>query len=258
VNENFPHIGFLLTTYNDIELSNNVYRSLVGSMPNGAIWSFAVVDGGSEDESVNFWTGHAPVIHPGEDCALKHVMRVDPDDLKHLSVALNVGIDYLLNRGAKYIAWIHADMEFPQEGWAHNLVKRIEEDRTIGKISPNLSQQKTAEEREGNNCPWVIPAYVFDKIPEWRGYVHGDECDACPRNNVCSKIFCENYRGIGGYEDWDLNRILKEADMKVVISPVGWVVHEGMGTRAKTGKAEDTDFNANYYHRRFETWEPIV
>lgn len=249
-----PSLGYLLTTYNDLDLSKGLYEQIVDTTPTGASWALIVVDAGSTDGTIKYWSKHAPVLHRGSDSLFGY----KPDDLQHLSVALNLGIDYLLRKDLQYVSWIHADMEFPQENWAYFLMHRIFSDDSIGKMGPNESKDKKKEERPGNTCPWVMSAEVLRKMPEFRKEVHWQECRECVRKHLCRKYFCEKYIGIGGYEDWDFNKILVEKGYKILITPDAYVVHEGMGTRSRRDTNPEAWHNNGIYGKRFRTGEPPV
>lgn len=227
-------VGLILTLCNDIDLIPGFYRSLVDSMPSGYSYGLMAVDGGSYDGSVE---------------AMKTCEVRGP--FADLSRALNEGIraylptskDVLIRKYGEmpnkvdafdYIGWIHPDMKFPVEGWLPKMVAYLKAHPEIGKLAPELSQFKDHPDlgdREGNQCPWVMPTHVLRKIEKDH------------------KWFDENFKGIGGMEDWDLNKRVMEAGYKVSIVHSIYVEHQGMGTRAK----KDTNLDAIHNRRYFES-----
>ncbi len=250
-----PLIGILLTTFNDLDMSRVVYDEMMKSVTSRP-YAFVVVDAGSTDGTVEWWEHHALVIHAAREDITTYVGQRDADSLKHLSIALNVGINNLKNQGAKYICWIHADMKFPQENWIDVLVDRLERDPEIGKIAPDDVKWGNQPERVGNNCPHVVSVEMYERVAEQRRKVHGDECDKCSLKNTCPLWFCEKFIGIGGYEDWDLNAIIMDVGKKVIITPESKVDHEGMGTRQRRDTTGEAKHNAGVYCSRYKTGDP--
>lgn len=154
-----------------------------------------------------------------------------------LAKSLNLGIqDFLQQRDVKYISWIHNDMDYCRP-WVANLIKRLGEDKMIGKISPtNLRDGEGGEEHEGNECPWIIPTKIFDKVG----------------------IFDENFVKGGEKEDWDMNRRIKNMGYKVIVSPVSQVMHVAMATRFKyqTTSQAVQGHNHAYYFKKWGTHDP--
>lgn len=134
-----------------------------------------------------------------------------------------------------YLSSIHNDMEFPRP-WMRKLVTRLEMDKSIGKIHPiNLRDgdlgTPNALEREGNECPWIMPAVVWREIG-------GED---------------ENYLAGGTSGDWDLNRRVKNLGLKVLITPDAQIMHEAMQTRWKyvTTNLEVDQANRAYYRQKW-------
>jgi GT2 family glycosyltransferase len=66
-------------------------------------------------------------------------------------------------------------------------------------------------------------------------------------------LFCEEYIGIGGYEDWDLNNRISKEGFAVVITPFSHVYHEGMQTRSRRDTTEEQVNNSRVYYKRWGT-----
>jgi len=145
---------------------------------------------------------------------------------KSLTFCLNRGILYYLENfpTINYIGWIHPDMEFSKP-YIATLIKRLEKDPSIGKISPNNSRDGWQEERQANEQCWIIPRRVFHEVG----------------------LFDENFSI--GYEDWDLNRRVINAGYRCIVTPDAEVYHAGMVTRARenTTSREVMEKNAHYY-----------
>jgi len=119
------------------------------------------------------------------------------------------------------------------EGWLPKLVAHLKAHPEIGKLAPELTQYQnhpTLGDRDGNQCPWIMPTTALRKIEKDH------------------KWFDENFCGIGGMEDWDINKRIMAAGMKVSIVHSVVVEHTGMGTRAK----KDTNLDALHNRRYFE------
>ena len=230
-------VGLLICSFNDLELSKVMYPSLVKSMPSHIPYGIVVVDGGSTDGSLEFWKSKAPVIHPGDSELLKR-LNAEPGDLRHLSRSLNIGGKYLMASGEySHILHPHPDMEFPQEGWVDVMVKYLKKEPKIAKLSADWDHLRMGD-REGNQCPWIMPVSVIKEMIEDDGY-----------------WFDPEFRGIGGSEDWDLNCRLINKGYRVTITSDAIVEHEGMGTRGQKGRDTNQDalYNRGYYVSKWGT-----
>lgn len=224
VQSNKEFVGLILTTCNDVELTKILLPSLQRSMGVGYPFMLIAIDSGSTDGTLEYLQSvRVPVFGPhlSKDKFLYQT--------EHLCQALNAGIGMFLGHNPDagkfekqdaqgYIGWIHADMEFPEEGWLEKLVKICEDDPTIGKLGPDdwdapkLSEAERL--RSGNTCPWIMPVHALLKLWEKDGM-----------------FFDENYWFTQNYDDWDLNRRLINYGYKVLIVNDVRMKHEGMGTR---------------------------
>jgi hypothetical protein len=232
-------VGVIVTICNDIELIPKFYRSLVQSMPINYSYGLVAIDGGSFDGSVEAMN----------TCEVKGPY---PD----LSVALNVGIRTYLpaskesllahygslpssSEGFDYVCWIHPDMLFPMEGWLPKMVDYLKQNPKCGKLSPEDAKFKDHPDfnglttHPGNGCPWVMPVRVLRAIEQDH------------------KWFDEGFTGIGGMEDWDINKRVLDAGYTVDILHPVYVEHEGMGTRKKKNTNADAVANRSYYQRKW-------
>lgn len=166
---------------------------------------------------------------------------VGAEEYVSLSEALNYGFDHFrCQEEYEYVGWVHPDMEFIQPTWLRNLHKELQDREDIGKIS-------------AANFRDVVPD---DVIP-------GHEQCYILRKDILHKIglFDEKFIGIGGYEDWDLNRrIMNHAGpagpYKVMITPRSYVMHHGMQTRSRRDTTSEQQANGHYYYEKWGTWGP--
>ena len=92
--------------------------------------------------------------------------------------------------------------------------------------------------RGGNSCPVLLSAEVVKQLCHKYGYIYNPDYVQC-----------------GGYEDWDQGRRLQELGYGFGICSLVDVHHIGMGTRAKSDTRKDQVFNADTYHKYWNTWE---
>lgn len=195
-----PQVGLILTTYDDMPEVRDACASLIATADTFPFLVIAV-DAGSKDHTLDFLKNRSiSVISP----------------ITHLSEALNMGIDYFIDTGVRYVGWVHPDMLFPQKDWLAVLVRLLEEDDSIGKLAPDGWESNEEDMRAGNACPWLIPASVLKEQKQEHGF-----------------YFDEQFLYCGGYEDWDLNRRIMQRGKKVLITTQSKLKHEGMKSRAK-------------------------
>jgi GT2 family glycosyltransferase len=239
--------GLVLTTFNDLDISQKMYETLPGTL--GPSDFVVVVDGGSDDGSIEFWESDHEVLTE------KNTHRA----VKHLSVALNVGIERCIQRGAKLICWIHADMKFNEDKhWLETLIKMLHERPDIGKLHPecvNDQHRAKGTERPGNNCPWVMKVSTMLRIDALRKERGGRHSNRALHEH---EYFNEAYIGIGGREDWDLNNYVLDLGLKVLITPESVVWHEGMGTRKRRDTNPEANANAGLHQILHGTTGPRV
>lgn len=238
-------VGFLVVSYNDLELSKKMYPSLVSSMPPGTAWGLQVVDGGSTDGSLDFWSRVSPVIGPGNEHMKVFYPNREDEDYKKLSVCLNDGIAaFLRNTQINYVCHIHPDMEFPEVGWAEKMLEHMQKNQDVAKLGVRImGQDDGAGDSSGNQCPWMMHRSILEQLIEKDGFV-----------------FDEKYIGIGGYEDWDLARRLVAMNHRVWITNDTRVKHIGAGTRFGPGRNTNPEMhhNAMLYQQKWGTNKPVV
>lgn len=248
-------IGLLLTTFDDVDLSSKAWETLRNFV--GPAQRLVVVDGGSKDASVAFWNQQRSMW--GDNGCIEVIDKsANGRDLKHLSHALNEGIQHIIQHGYEYVIWIHADMKFENADWIVKLLDRMENDPKMGKLHPfNYNDERTdhGPERPGNACPWIIRTKTLLEVHEWREKT-GKRHRTKPSQHL--EVFNEGYIGIGGYEDWDLNNVILELGYEVVITPISRVFHQGMGTRGRNDTTYCQRYNAGYYASIWGNAQPKV
>jgi glycosyltransferase involved in cell wall biosynthesis len=143
-----------------------------------------------------------------------------------LSAALNKGFSHFRDLGYDFIGWIHPDMRFDDPEWLQELLHELRCWPRIGKVcAANTRDMMPGEITDGHEQCYLIRAHVLNEIG----------------------LFDEGYMGIGGYEDWDMNRRILNAGHRVVITPRARVFHEGMATRSRCDTYTEQVANARYY-----------
>lgn len=218
-------VGLVLLTYND---ASNLPTALAGLARTKQVYSnFEVIaiDMGSTDNSVELMDEYVDII--GLDI-------YETGELLPLASTLNFGFNIFRQRhDIQYIGWVHPDMRFDDALWLSCLVDDLRSRPRIGKI---------------------CAANTRDNVPA--DYLVGHEQCYILRKEILNSIglFDEGYKGIGGYEDWDMNlRIMNHDNYKVMISPRALVYHEGMATRSRRDTTADQIHNAQYYHNKWGT-----
>lgn len=164
-------------------------------------------------------------------------------ETRSLAFALNAGIEHFLQDGRYlWIGWLHDDMTFPQPNWIWQLIGYMNENSDVKKVAPSnvYEDQRDADgnfqTRAGNACPWIVHRNVFELIG----------------------LFNENFRGIGGYEDWELNHRIIKQGWRVMIVGASFVDHQTMGYRKNIDTTADQIFNAQLYQSITGTDKPPV
>jgi hypothetical protein len=159
-----------------------------------------------------------------------YTVHVAPGD--SLARALNKGFHEALAAGCEYIGWIHPDMRFEHQWWLSGLLHELRCWPKVGKVcAANTRDQLPEDMIDGHEQCYLIRASVLREIG----------------------LFDEGYEGIGGYEDWDMNRRCLTAGYRVVITPRAQVFHEGMATRSRRDTTAEQVANAAYYERKWGT-----
>lgn len=229
-------IGLVLLTYNDESYIDACLASLATTSTNGGAIEFEVlaIDCNSTDGSVAKlmgWKDKLPFT----------LNVVAATEYTSLSETLNYGFDYFRQQEKfRYVGWIHPDMEFIQEQWLFNLWSELQEHQDWGKVcSANFRDMMPVEAHAGHEQCYIMRKDILHKIG----------------------LFDEKYIGIGGYEDWDINKRIMlhqgpEGFYKVMITHRSWCLHHGMGTRSKRDTYEEQIHNARVYFTKWQTYDP--
>lgn len=204
--------GIFLTTFNLLEMTKKTIASLIQNTEN---YDFVVVDNNSTDGTQEW------VKQQG-------IPIIEFDKQTDLTVALNAGIRYFLNKDNDRfmydVCWIHNDMTFyPQ--WLEKLEEYFRQHEKCGKVAPHNMRDALAPERSGNELPCLIRGHLLKRIG----------------------FYDERYIGIGGYEDWDLNRRIINEGFTVMITPESKVYHIGMATRSLRNTNPEQEYNNHQY-----------
>jgi glycosyltransferase involved in cell wall biosynthesis len=228
------YIGFLLITYNDAENLKKMLPSLEETVDYPMC--IYVADIGSEDDSVEtflswYESQQNPFIY---SAIVQHKPK-----LEALTKTMNDGFKFLMSRQeCNMIGWIHPDMTFEPE-WLSWLVSALNFHQDIGKVcSFNL--------RDGE--------------PQGKKFIDGQEQCYIIKRNLLYRVglFDENFIGIGGYEDWDLNNRIRREGLRVVISTQSRMWHKGMATRERRDTTAEQIHNSGVYQRKWGTHKEDV
>jgi|WetSurMetagenome_2_1015567.scaffolds.fasta_scaffold361422_2 GT2 family glycosyltransferase len=223
------YVGMLLITYNDAENLEAMFRSL--ECYTDYPMFLHIIDMGSTDATLKIIADWIE-LQTNENIYGASIEK--RDKLDSLTSTMNAGFKYLMGRQeCEYIGWIHPDMKF-EERWLSELVEAL-------KRNPNFGKVCSFNTRYGQ--------------PNTMDYILGQEQAYIIRRGILLRIglFCEDYIGIGGYEDWDLNNRISKEGFAVVISPFSHVNHAGMQTRSRRDTTQEQIHNSGVYQRRWGT-----
>ena len=228
------YVGLLLITYNDAENLEQMLPTLEATLDYPTV--IHVIDMGSTDCSVKII---ADWYELQSNTNLVDLSIDKRDKLESLAKTMNSGFKYLMSRQeCNMIGWIHPDMLF-EEGWLSNLVSTLSYQQNIGKVcayNPLFS------------C--VVPDEIYDGQ---------EQCYLILRGNLLRVgLFDEQFLGIGGYEDWDLNTRIRKEGLRIVIQPKSIVKHKGMGTRSKRNTSYEQAHNGQIYQKKWGTHKELV
>jgi GT2 family glycosyltransferase len=230
-------IGIIVCTFNDFHLSQTMYSSLAASMPVDEPYALVCIDGGSTDDSVDFWQSKCSVLGPHDPDVLRTFGRT-PEQMKSFAACLNLGIEYL--EECDYIVQIHPDMVFIQPGWANKMAEYLDDHPDVGRVASEQLVHASIEdimkrkERPGNNPCMCFPKATIEKLNRKYGYVYD-----------------EGFTRAGGWEDWDLNRRIIALGLRVMITPTAVIKHPGMSSRKYPGSAKAETYNAQHYFKKY-------
>jgi glycosyltransferase involved in cell wall biosynthesis len=222
------HVGLLLLTYNDIDIIKDCIESLVVSINYPTV--IYCLDQGSTDGSYEYLDS----IRETSCMINSNIKSVNLEQTKPmaLSKAMNKGFKYLMSRQeCDYIGWIHPDTIFTNNYWLRKLVEEFNAP-DVGKVSAyNLRDgiPRLGEIYEGHEQCYLIKRGVLYQVG----------------------LFDEQYLGIGGYEDWDLNNRIRNDGFRTIITTNSQVYHAGMGTRGKRDNTFAAQYNKEYYTKKW-------
>jgi GT2 family glycosyltransferase len=225
-----PKVGLALLAKNDAELLPRCLETLRTTYGH---FDVAAIDVGSTDNSQTLLAQEAAEPRAGGRLELLGVLEANAS----LAVALNTGFNHLRENGYDYIGWIHPDMRFDDPEWLTGLLHELRCWPKVGK---------------------VCAANTRDPIPE--AIIDGHEQCYLIRRHVLDEIglFDESFVGIGGYEDWDMNRRILNAGYRVVITPRAQVFHQGMATRSRRDTTAEQERNRDLYLAKWGTLNAAV
>jgi GT2 family glycosyltransferase len=230
------HVGLLLLTYNDAENLGPMIASLEDTVDFNT--HIQVIDMGSTDGTID-------ILHQWIDKSAPLNFKINSIDLScwtklySLAKTMNIGFKALLSRQeCEYIGWIHPDMTFTP-GWLSELIATLQVHPEIGKIcsfNPRDGQPNNYELFEGQEQAYIVRRGVLLKVG----------------------LFDENFIGIGGYEDWDLNNRIRQEGLKVAITPKSQVWHKGMATRERRDTTDEQVHNRSVYINKWGKAEECI
>jgi GT2 family glycosyltransferase len=231
------YVGLLLITYNDAENLKPMLSSLEQTIDYPTI--IHVIDMGSTDDTLYTLTRWERGFLEFPNDEIKAITIEKRDSLEALAVVQNAGFKALMSRQeCEYIGWIHPDMFF-EEGWLKELVATLIYRPEIGKIC-------SFNTRNGG--------------PNSLDIIAGQEQAYIMRRGLLLNIglFDEDFIGIGGYEDWDMNNRIRRESLKVAITPLSRVLHKGMGTRERRDTSKEQIHNAGVYYKKWGTYKEWI
>lgn len=230
------YAGLLLITYNDEENLKKMLPSLEETIDYPTV--IYCLDF-STDNSVELLSKFEA---NNKNNNIKSMMIISQklNYLPSLTETMNYGFRYLMSRQeCEYIGWIHPDM-LMKNYWLSRLVNTLEQRPDIGKIC-------AYNNRDCENAPFAEP------------YPGHEQCYVVRRGVLLQTgLFDEKFIGIGGYEDWDLNRRIVQEGWKVCIDPNVHVLHKGMATRERRDTTEEQIHNAGVYKAKWGDTREVV
>lgn len=223
------YAGLLLITYNDDLLLDEALKSLMLSIDYPTV--ILCLDIGSTDNTeviMQEFRRTAPVINSN---IIDVIFEFRPP-LESLAETMNYGFAKLMRRQeCEYIGWVHPDAIY-ENAWLSELVKSLAQYPTVGKICSHNTRDGLPinnELRPGHEQIYLVRRGVLLSVG----------------------LFDPQFKGIGGFEDLDLNRRILQEGWRVVICPSSHVEHFGMGTRSKRDTSEEQKHNRQKYHQKW-------
>jgi glycosyltransferase involved in cell wall biosynthesis len=228
-----PSVGLVLLAKDDAALLPGMFESLRATHGQ---FDVAMIDIGSTDDTQQLLAQAASESLTGFAGTTLSVVRLLPATAT-LCEALNAGFRWFRDQRYDFIGWIHPDMRFEDPAWLAGLLHELHCWPRLGKVCAANTRDRLPDEiTDGQEQCYLVRTSVLDEIG----------------------LFDEGYVGIGGYEDWDMNRRIVNAGYRVVITPRAQVFHEGMATRSRRDTTAEQVANAEYYERKWGSRDPVV
>lgn len=223
------YVGILLITYNDSQELEYMLPTFEDTVDYPTY--LHIIDEGSTDDSVQICTSWI------DKCTNPKIIDVHLEQngkLESLTKAMNRGFRSIMARQeCEYIGWAHGDMRFEWAGWLSGLVQAMSFPE-VGKVSSYNTRDH---------------GYALDTNMLYEGH---EQCYLIKRGVLYQVgLFDEQYLGIGGYEDWDLNNRIRNDGFKTIITTNSQVYHAGMGTRGKRDNTFAAQYNKEYYTKKW-------
>lgn len=222
-----PTVGLILLTYDDSALLDACLETLAATRND---FELLVIDNGSTDDS-------AEKCRQFQREGTEVTVLVEPG--RSLAEALNIGLRHYLPRGhIHYVGWVHPDMEFLDATWLEALRHAMDTHPELAKVcAANINQPIPDRPIDGHEQCYLIRKSVLQTVG----------------------LFDESFIGIGGFEDWDLNRrLMNHNHSRVMIWPTAKVRHNAMGTRSRRDTDADARHNAARFHEKWGTYAAPV
>lgn len=160
------------------------------------------------------------------------IVGIDGDKNPDLTRCLNMGIQSCKTAGAEFIHWAHPDFHYDDPKWFSTLREILEAYPEILKVCASNSRDEIGPWRIGQEQSWLMRANDFDSFP-WL-------------------YFNEQFKGIGGYEDWYQSYQILGHGYVLCITPEVTVHHLGASSRTKHDTTKDQWFNHDVFCRLTE------
>lgn len=255
-NENFEPdrsrlVGMFMPVLRCRELVQKSCQSVMASMPDNYSYGLCVIDGGSNDGTVE-WCNEEKIVCYGNHqhdwpWATTGLCKDTPNAAIWALLGKYIADEDRFEKEGRYayICWLHSDMNFHQVGWLENLVNEYEKIPDVGILGPATDQYDGMEEwmREGNVAPFIISVKNLKRHYKEYGWFYPPEMWFCV-----------------GYCDWAMHWRFKKLGLRSLVTRKSLVRHPMMGTREglyKDGRQERDrawEDNKSYYFQHYKTY----
>lgn len=216
-------VGIFLPVLKNRKLIEKCISSLYESMPEDYPFGIVVIDGGSEDGTVEWcekqhiqcFGNHLP--HSEWPWKTSGLCKDTPNASIEAMLGKYIKSENRFEKEDRYshVCWIHSDMTFPQEGWLRTLVDHYDDNPKYGILGPKTQQYPNLDgDREGNVAPFIISVEKLKKHYEKYGWFYPPD-----------RWFCV------GYCDWEMHHRFMSFGWKSMITSKAYVDHAMLGTR---------------------------